>query len=446
MRVLRPVTDFGRAALKFLIALTAIALVALPSGAEAAKAKKAKKPLPPVEQPVEAQDNGSFFDFGAGADETAGGVPVISPDNIEPLKAAIKRYEGILAKGGWIPIPALQMQVGTTHAAVSLLRRRLQMEGDMSGEGAAFGSETYFDMTLSEGVRNFQRRNGLTPTGDLMDKDRSKNGTRTVLALNVPAKARLGQLKANLQRIQAFRSISAKRYMLVNIPDQQVEAVENGKVVLRLAGVVGKPDRPSPTLTSSIYQVSFNPVWTLPPTVIKEDLIPKGRDLQRKGTPLLVKYGIDAFDGSGRKVDPAKVNFNSPSIYGYRFSQQPGKDNPLGFAKLEFGSPHSVYMHDTPSAKLFNKTYRAASSGCIRVENMEKLVRWVLKDSDDWSPDRIAQVKETGERINAKVKKGVPLYWVYVTAWASEDGVVHFRRDIYGRDQAYGVSKTASAY
>lgn len=424
----------------------ALALVLVPSGAEAAKkAKKAKKPLPPVEQPVEAQDSGSFFDFGNGADETAGGVPVISPDNIEPLKAAIKRYEAIVANGGWIPIPALQMQVGTTHPAVALLRHRLQMEGDMAA-GSGFGSDTYFDMALEEGVRNFQRRNGLTQTGNLMDKDRFKNGTRTVLALNVPAKGRLGQLKANLQRIQQFRSNSAKRYLLVNIPDQQVEAVENGKVVLRLAGVVGKPDRPSPTLTSSIYQVSFNPVWTLPPTVIREDLIPKGRDLQKKGTPLLVKYGIDAFDGSGRKLDPTKVNFNSQAVYGYRFSQQPGKDNPLGFAKLEFGNAHSVYMHDTPSARLFNKTYRAASSGCIRVENMEKLVRWVLKDDGEWSASRIAEVKETGERINAKLKKGVALHWVYVTAWASEDGVVHFRRDIYGRDQAYGVSKTASAY
>jgi L,D-transpeptidase YcbB len=402
---------------------------------------KTPKPLEPI------TDDFSIFGGSTVAGEeplTDKGLPVIATDNVEPLKAAIERYSAIVAKGGWPITPALQMEVGTSHAAVATLRQRLQAEGDLGPE-SVFSTE-YYGTDVEEAVRRFQQRNGLAQTGDLLDKDRAKNGSRSVTALNVPASARLAQLKVNLTRIQSGARWASDRYVLVNLPDQEVQAVENGRVVLRLAGVVGRPDRPSPALTSTIYEVKFNPTWTMPPTVLKEDFVPRGRQLQGQNVSLLRKAGIDAYDGSGRIVDPDKINFNSAGIFNYRFVQQPGKENPLGFAKLEFGSPESVYMHDTPSAKLFGKPYRAASSGCIRVENMEKLVRWLLKDTAGWSAERIAQIKQSGESDIVRLTKGVPLQWVYVTAWADASGVTHFRRDIYGRDQAFGVDKIASTY
>ena len=373
------------------------------------------------------------------------GYPLMSPGNIDPMKAAIKRYADIVASGGWPSVDPLQMQVGTTNPAVAALRKRLKIEGDLTGEPSGFSGPEYFDQEVADALKRWQGRYGLGETGDLLDPDRLKNGTRTVIALNVPAEARLAQLKANLSRLQS-KQIGKGRYVLVNIPGEQIEAIENNKVVLRLNGVVGRPERPSPLLTSNIGEVKFNPIWTMPPTVLKEDLLPKGKSLQAKGVDVLAKFGIDAYDGNGKKVDSSKIDWNKIGPDTYRFSQQPSKDNPLGFAKLDFASPESVYMHDTPSAKLFDKSYRAASSGCIRVEHMDKLVTWLLKETDGWSGHAVAAIKESGESKIVHVKRAVPLHWVYVTAWATEDGAVHFRRDLYGKDAQFGVSKTASAY
>jgi L,D-transpeptidase YcbB len=373
------------------------------------------------------------------------GYPLMSPGNIDPMKAAIKRYADIVASGGWPTVDPLQMQVGTTNPAVAALRQRLKMEGDLKGEPSGFSGPEYFDQDVAEALKRWQGRYGLGETGDLMDPDRLKNGTRTVMALNVPAEARLAQLKANLTRLQQ-KSVGKGRYVLVNIPGEQIEAIENNKVVLRLNGVVGRPERPSPLLTSNIADVKFNPVWNMPPTVLKEDLLPKAKALQAKGVDVLAKFGIDAYDGNGKKVDSSKIDWNKVNPDTYRYSEQPGKDNPLGFAKLDFASPEAVYMHDTPSNKLFDRSYRAASSGCIRVEHMDRLVTWLLKETDNWSRSAVTAIKESGESKIVHIKKSVPLHWVYVTAWATEDGAVHFRRDLYGKDQQFGVSKTASTY
>jgi len=407
--------------------------------------KTAKNSDPTAPTTIAVPDSG-FFDSEESAFATAElGDPLLSPGNIEPMKAAIKRYADIVAGGGWPSVDPLQMQVGTTNPAVAALRQRLRIEGDLKAEPSGFSGPEYFDQEVSDALKRWQGRYGLGETGDLLDPDRLKNGTRTVIALNVPADARLAQLKANLSRLQS-KQIGKGRYVLVNIPGEQIEAVENNKVVLRLNGVVGRPERPSPLLTSNIGEVKFNPIWTMPPTVLKEDLIPKGQSLQAKGVDVLAKFGIDAYDGNGKKVDTSKINWSKVGPDTYRFSQQPGKDNPLGFAKLDFASPESVYMHDTPSNKLFDKSYRAASSGCIRVEHMDRLVTWLLKETDGWSKGAVEAIKQSGESKIVHIKHAVPLHWVYVTAWASEDGAVHFRRDLYGKDEQFGVSKTAAAY
>lgn len=368
------------------------------------------------------------------------GFATISKANIEPLKVAIKRYTDIVAQGGWAPLPlpapkARQdelLQAGMNEPQVMVLRARLMMSGDLRDGDIA---STSFDSSVEKAVKRFQASNGLTPTG-LLDK-------RTVAALNVPAETRLKQLKVNLTRMQSLVGAVAKKYVLVNIPAAQIEAVENGQIVARYAGVVGKSDRPTPLLQSSITDLNFNPVWRLPPTVISEDLIPRGREMQSKGQDVLEKFHIDAYDGSGKKVDSTKINWPKVSPGTYTYSQQPGKENPLGFLKINFGNAHSVYMHDTPSDRLFGRNFRSASSGCIRVHNIEHLAVWLMGDQAGWNAHRVARMKETGERRDVRVKKPVQLHFVYLTAWATEDGVVQFRRDLYLRD---GVGEVAAAY
>jgi murein L,D-transpeptidase YcbB/YkuD len=359
------------------------------------------------------------------------GYPTLSPANVPAMKAAIARYAGVAGVGGWQPVPEVQLRQGVVDPAVAVLRRRLLLSGDLKEAG---GNPNEFDYYVDKAVKRYQAANGLAPTG-VVDR-------RTIAALNIPAAARLKQLKLNLERLTQAAKSPGKKYVLVNIPAAQVEVIEANRVVSRHAGVVGKPDRPTPLLSSAIHELNFNAVWHLPPTVIEKDLIPKGQEMARRGQSVLVKYHIDAYGADGKKLDPTKVNWSSPTAKGLTYRQQPGPDNPLGFVKINFNNSHSVYMHDTPSQSLFGRNFRAASSGCVRVAGIGELAAWVLADQG-WRPEHVAQMKESGERLDVKLKKPVPLHFVYITAWATEDGVVQFRRDLYQKD---GIGPTAAAY
>jgi murein L,D-transpeptidase YcbB/YkuD len=361
----------------------------------------------------------------------AKGHPTLSASNIHLLKAAIKEYMDIVARGGWRPIPEVKqkLQQGASDPAIVLIRERLAMSGELQGGGSASAG---FDQGLAEAVKRFQSANGLPPNG-IVDKT-------TIAAMNVPAASRLKQLRTNLTRLGEFAK-TPKKYVAVNIPAAQIEAIENDVVVSRHAGVVGKIDRPTPLLKSAIQELNFNAVWHLPPTVIEKDLIPKGQEMSRRGESVLVKYNIDAYGGDGRKLDPMKVNWSTGNAKGLTYKQQPGPENPLGFVKINFPNAHSVYMHDTPSQSLFGRSFRAASSGCVRIAGIESLAAWLVAEKG-WRPEHIMQMKETGERFDVRLKTPVPLYFVYITAWATEDGV-QFRRDIYQKD---GVGPEAGAY
>jgi L,D-transpeptidase YcbB len=360
------------------------------------------------------------------------GFPTLSKDNIGPTKAAVNRYTDIVALGGWRTLPVVELRMDSQHEVVPMLRQRLAIEGDLRSDG---GYSPYFDQYVERALKRYQVRQGLTPNGHL--------NKQTIAALNVPAAARLRQLKANLERLTSLAASTPKKYIVVNIPAAQIEAVENDKVVSRHSGVVGKIDRQTPVLKSAIYELNFNPVWHLPPTVIEKDMIPKGQEMARAGKSVLVKFGIDAYDGAGRKLDPNSINWSSPATKNLTFKQNSGPENPMGFVKINFANAHSVYMHDTPSQTLFGRNFRAASSGCVRVQDIQTLAAWILGENGDWNRERVAGMQRSGERLDAKVKKPVPLYFAYITSWATEDGMVHFRRDLYQRD---GVGLTASAY
>jgi L,D-transpeptidase YcbB len=323
------------------------------------------------------------------------------------------------------------LQIGQSSPAVVLVAARLVASGDLEGGAGARGT---FDAVLEKAVKRFQASNGLAPTGIVDD--------RTATAMSVPAEARLKQLKVNLTRISELAASRPKKYVIVNIPAAHVEAIENDRVVSRHTGVVGKTERQTPLLRSAITNLNFNPNWTVPPTVASKDLIPKGIDMQKRNQNVLLKYGIDAYDTAGRKLDPAKINWASSQPHTLTFRQPPGKENPLGFLKINFDSANSVYMHDTPSDTLFGRNVRAASSGCVRVANIETLAAWLLA-SQGWTPERIKAMRETGERKDVTLKQAVPLNFVYVTAWATPDGVVQFRRDLYQKD---GAGPIAASY
>lgn len=360
------------------------------------------------------------------------GFPTLDKANIPLMKEAVKRYAAIVSAGGWRAMPKGKMGPGHSGQIVALLRKRLELTGDLQKSS---GYSTY-DYYVERAVKRFQVRHGLTPSG-MVDR-------RTLMALNVPASVRLRQLRTNIARLNGLTRSTAKRYVAVNVPAQQIEVVENGRIVSRHAAVVGKIDRQTPRLRSKIHEINFNPYWNVPQSIVRKDLVPKARSEAKRGRyDLLERFRISAIDGSGRKVDPRKINWNSNSVYNYRYRQDPWKDNSMGFVKINFHNKHAVYMHDTPSKSLFGRNLRANSSGCIRVQNVKQLVTWLLKDNKDWSRGRVDKMQTNGERKDVRLKTRAPVYFIYVTSWATRDGTVHFRRDLYKQD---GVGATASNY
>jgi murein L,D-transpeptidase YcbB/YkuD len=349
------------------------------------------------------------------------GWPTLSAANIPPTKAAIVQYQSIVAQGGW----------PTVGSDVVVLHRRLDISGDLVGRSIP----DEYDAALTEAVKKFQRRHALPPTG-AMD-------AVTIKAMNVPAVVRLGQLQAGLKQLQHLAPTAPARYVVVNIPAAQVEAVESGQVAQRHAAVVGKPARPSPELTSKIQEINFNPYWYVPKSIIYKDLVPKAREFTRRGQDFLSAYHMQAFDAAGNPIDSRQIDWNGTEVYNYQFRQLPWSENSLGYIKINFPNKDAVYMHDTPLKSLFGRAERFDSSGCVRVHNVDTLAAWILRDTPGWDINRIQAMKQTGEQIDAKLSKPLPVYFTYISAWGLPDGSVQFRPDIYNQD---GGDTTASAY
>jgi len=374
----------------------------------------------------ENQENG----LGSGFDNASRNVrlpkkslPTLSPSTAETTQTSIAQYESIVAKGGWPEVPPAEgLRVGVKSPVVPPLRERLSIAGDLELNS---GDPQVFDSYVDAAVRRFQVRHGLHADGIVHEP--------TLRALNVPAQTRLAQLKTNAVRLKSLTGNLGSRIVVANIPAAQIEAIENGVAITRHTAVAGKPDRPSPDIRSKIVQINFNPFWTVPVSIIRKDLIPK----MQAEPDYLTKNHIRIFDGKNNELQPSQIDWYSAEAVNFKFKQDAGDFNSLGSIRINFPSPDGVYMHDTPSKNLFGEDFRFASSGCMRVQNVRELVYWILAETPGWSKGEIDEVIKSGERKDAKVAKPLPLYWVYITAWATPDGVVQFRDDIYNRD---GVS------
>lgn len=353
-------------------------------------------------------------------DKVVSTLPIFSPQTIGFVQQAIAQYQNIVAQGGWPVVPAnKKLKLGDEDPDVVVLRKRLMVSGDLSPRaGLSQSFDTYVDAALNR----FQARHGLPSDGVM--------GKYTYAAMNISAQVRLGQLQTNLTRIQAQAGKLGNRYVNVNIPAAQVEAVENDRIVLRHTAIVGKVDRQSPIVNSKINEIVVNPYWNAPVSIVRKDIIP----LMRKNPNYLTDSKIRLFAPDGSEVDPMNVDWSTEEAAKYRFRQDPGANNAMASVKINFPSPDGVYMHDTPQQSLFGKMMRFDSSGCVRVQNVRDLVTWILRDTPGWSRQHFEQTIKSGENTPIPVTNPVPVYFTYVSAWSTGDGVVQFRDDIYGLD------------
>src|SRR5215218_4428979 len=393
---------------------------ALVGGHAAARAQAQGDPLELLLDQIQDGGFGQGFDAVSRKAAASRTSPTLSAQTVQLTEQAIPQYEEIVARGGWPSVAAAKnMRLGARSPNVVALRQRLTASGDLQTNS---GIAEVYDSYVDAAVRRFQQRHGIGVDGNV--------NQQTLSALNVPAPARLNQLKTNLVRLRSMSGHIASRTVVCNIPAAQIEAIENGVVVSRHTAVAGKPDRPSPDIQSRIVEINFNPYWNVPVSIVRKDLIPK----MQAEPDYLSKYRIRIFDQRNNELTPAQINWYSDEAVNYRFKQDPGALNSLGTMRINFPSAHGVYMHDTPFKNLFGEDERFHSSGCRRVQNVRDLVYWVLAQTPGWSRPEIDQMIKAGERKDAKVLKPVPLLWVYVTAWATPDNVVQFRDDIYNRD------------
>ncbi|ESY47461.1 L,D-transpeptidase family protein [Mesorhizobium sp. RSR380A] len=362
--------------------------------------------------------------------KVASTLPIFSLQTVAFTEQAVAQYQNIVAQGGWGEVPATKkLQLGVDDPDVVPLRKRLMVSGDLAQSA---GISTSFDSYVDAAVKRFQARHGLPADGAM--------GKYTYAAMNVSAQIRLGQLQTNLERLREKAGTLGSRYVLVDIPAAQIEAVENDRVVLRHTAIVGKIDRQTPVVNSKINEIIVNPYWNAPVSIVRKDIIP----LMRKNPDYLKDSHIRLFAPDGSEVDPMTVDWSTDDAAKYRFRQDPGSGNAMASVKINFPSPDGVYMHDTPQQSLFGKMMRFDSSGCVRVQNVRDLVTWILRDTPGWDRQHFEATIKTGENTPVQVVNPVPVHFLYVSAWSTGPGVVQFRDDVYALDGASELQITSS--
>jgi murein L,D-transpeptidase YcbB/YkuD len=342
------------------------------------------------------------------------------------LRNAFERYRKMAKNDDQQPMPGGPLlKKGMRSARVPELRKRLAWLGDLDGQTGTRGD--LFDRMLEQAVTRFQERHGLKADGIV--------GPSTLDAMNVPMEERARQIVVNLDRLRWRDRKNSDSYLVVNIARFELDVVEKGEVVLSMKVVVGKPFLDTPVFRGRMTYLVLNPVWNVPDSIAKKEILPKAR----KDPRYLKKEDITILRGWGEdeeEVNPAAVRWRSvtPRNLNFRFRQEPGPLNPLGRIKFMFPNKYNVYLHDTPAKNLFSQDVRTFSHGCIRIEKPLELAEYVLKGDPRWTKESIEAAIESGSTQEVRLPRPVDVYVVYVTAWVDRNGSVQFRNDVYGRD------------
>jgi len=363
------------------------------------------------------------------SDELAETLAALRPQGVyyERLVAALAAYRQRAASGAWPTVPRGEtLKPGMVDARVVALRARLAASPHSAPAESPADLPTRYDDALTDAVRAFQRRHGL-----LVD---AAVGPRTLAALNEPIAARIDALRINLERLRwVFRDLS-EAFVAVNIAAFRAVYVADGELRWHARAIVGRPYRQTPVFRDAITYLELNPTWTVPPTILRKDILPR---LREDAAYLAAKH-LRVIDPNGGPVDSTTIDWATvrASTFPYLLRQDPGPHNALGRIKFMFPNRHAVYLHDTPARDLFARAERVFSSGCIRIEKPLDLAIALLDEPARWDRAALEAAIGSGRTQRLRLPRPVPIMLLYLTAYADENGMINFRHDVYGRDAA----------
>ncbi len=372
----------------------------------------------------ESADAGAVLQQAAAADDIAAYLDRLAPADAgyERLRDALGLYRSIKHIGGWEPVP----EGGSLRPAIEderlpLLRRRLALTGDLPADAGV--ESLVYDKSVEAAVRRFQKRHGLDVDGMV--------GARTLVALNLPVGARVEEIADTMRRLRAPAFRFGDRAIVVNLAAAELRVIMRGEEVLRSRTIIGQRGWETPMVASEIKTLVINPTWSVPKRIALEELLPL---IRRDGRAYLDQRGFRMFDWRSREiefesVDLAAVNENNlPFI----LRQDPGPANPLGNVKFLFPNDHDVYLHDTRARRLFDRSQRALSHGCVRVELADELAILLLGREKGWSRKAYEAAVASGQTRWVRLPQPMPLHIVSQSVWVEEDGTVQFREHPYG--------------
>lgn len=309
------------------------------------------------------------------------------------------------------------IETGTTSPHITDLRKRLNREVALPKDTTL---DTW-DSTINEALARYQGIHQLKKTGWI--------DSATYLLLRKPPESKQQKLALNMERMRRMNKDFKQPFVWVVVPRMELDYIEHDSVTFNMRVVVGRTSRPTPSLKSRIENIVFSPPWTVPPTIMKEEVIP---GIARRGISYLTKRGLRAIDSKGRRVDASMIN--SSNYHRFSIGQSPGYRSSLGEVKFNMVNPWAIYMHDTPHRNDFVKSYRAYSSGCIRVHHPKEFAAFLLQDSSKYSYEKIDSICKRRRTIYVPMKRDIDVYVAYLTTAVDSSGQVVYLKDIYKWD------------
>jgi murein L,D-transpeptidase YcbB/YkuD len=340
------------------------------------------------------------------------------------LKKYLIKYRSIERESAVIGLndSIKELKVGDTAMVIAAIKKHLYLLEDYEVKD----STNLFNSALEDAVKRFQKRNGFLENGIIADK--------TLKALCVPIHTVIQQLLINMERCRWVPLDQEGDYLIVNIPAFKLLVYHHDSLSWTCNAIVGQSKLTSNTIifNDTMEYIVFSPNWNIPQNILRKETLPA----IKKNRNYLSTHNMEVVDFSGKHISSSSISWNKYSNhFPYIIRQKPGKDNALGLVKFLFPNMYDIYLHDTPTKSLFEESSRMFSHGCIRIEEPYKLAQFLLQQDTSWSAEKIKAAMNGGKEVFVKLKKKVPIFIVYFTAWVDGKGKLNLREDVYGHDE-----------